>query len=236
MVDVVERLMALRDVGYRDFHSRLMPTVDRDRVIGVRVPVLRRLAKELAGVEGIEDFLDGLPHHYYEENNLHAFLIEGMKDYDEAMARVEAFLPYVDNWATCDMMSPKCVRGHWDDLAMRIEGWLDSGRVYTIRFGIDMLMRYYLEDERFERGQMVRVVGVDSEKYYISMGVAWYVATALAKQREAALEVLRGHRLRWATHNRAIQKGVESYRIDDELKAVLRGMRVRREADYVRKN
>lgn len=174
------QLLALRDEAYRTFHSALMPTVPPETVIGVRVPALRKLAKQLAGTAQAEVFLQALPHGYYEENNLHAFLIELIRDYDRALAETEAFLPYINNWATCDCFCPKVFAKYKKELLVPIRRWLDSGEVYTVRYGMEMLMRYYLDDA-FRPEYLEWVADVHSTAYYINMMRAWYFATALAK-------------------------------------------------------
>ena len=224
--EIQKQLFALQDKGYQAFHSRLMPTVPPEKVIGVRTPVLRKLAKQLAGTPQAEVFLRSLPHDYYEENNLHAFLIESIRDYGAALAETEKFLPYIDNWATCDCFCPKVFAKHKAELLAHIRRWLDSGKVYTMRYAMEMLMRYYL-DEAFQPEYLAWVAGVHSEEYYLNMMRAWYFATALAKQPEAALPWLTEKRLDVWTHNKTIQKAVESYRIPDEMKRQLRGLRIR---------
>lgn len=221
-----EQLFALQDVGYRDFHSRLMPTVDKETIIGVRVPELRKLAKRLAGTPEAESFLQVLPHQYYEENNLHAFLLEAIKDYETCMEAVERFLPYVDNWATCDMMAPKVFGKHLPELLEKIKVWMASGETYTVRFGMGMLMRYFLEAE-FSEEYPAMVAAVRSSEYYVNMMIAWYFATALAKQYDAVLSYLEEQRLDTWTHNKAIQKAVESYRITPEQKRYLKSLKVK---------
>lgn len=220
------RLFALQDEGYRAFHSRLMPTVPPETVIGVRVPALRRLAKQLAGTPQAEAFLQELPHIYYEENNLHAFLLESIRDYDAALAATEKFLPYIDNWATCDSFCPKVFAKHKEDLLPVLRRWMASDHPYTVRYGMEMLMRYYL-DEDFRPEHLAWAAAVHSGEYYINMMRAWYFATALAKQPEAALPWLTERRLDVWTHNKTIQKAVESSRIPAETKAFLRTLRVR---------
>lgn len=220
------QLFALQDETYRTFHSALMPTVPPETVIGVRVPALRRLAKQLAGTAQAEVFLQALPHGYYEENNLHAFLIELIRDYDRALAETEAFLPYINNWATCDCFCPKVFAKHKKELLVPIRRWLDSGDAYTVRYGMEMLMRYYLDDA-FRPEYLKWVADVRSTEYYINMMRAWYFATALAKQPDAALPWLTEKRLDLWTHNKAIQKAVESRRIPPGMKQLLRGLRSR---------
>ena len=223
---IQQRLFALQDLKYRDFHCKLMPTVDPETVIGVRTPALRALAKELGGSAEAAEFLKALPHAYYEENNLHGFLIERLKDYGETVAALDAFLPYVDNWATCDLMSPKVFKKHTNELLVKIDEWLASSETYTVRFGVEMLMSFYL-DERFSSRYLEKVAEVKSEEYYINMMIAWYFATALAKQYEAALPYIERRRLDKWTHNKTIQKAVESYRITDEQKAYLKTLKIK---------
>lgn len=220
------RLFQLQDLSYRSFQCKLMPTVAPESVIGVRTPELRKLAKELSGTEEAKVFLRILPHKYYEENNLHGFLIDRMKDYGQIIDSLDMFLPYVDNWATCDMMSPKVFRKHLPELPGKIREWLQSGQTYTIRFGIGMLMNFYL-DESFQPEYPEMVAAVKSEEYYVNMMTAWYFATALAKQYDAVLPFLEQHRLEKWTHNKAIQKAIESYRINDEQKAYLRSLKMK---------
>ena len=226
MTNIQERLFALQDLKYKEFHSGLVPTADEDYMIGVRVPQVRKLAKEVAKEEGCREFLQQLPHTYYEENNLHAFIIEGIKDYEQCLAEVNRFLPYVDNWATCDSMNPKVFRKHLDELLPQIDAWLISEKTYTIRFGIEMLMGLYL-DEHFSVDYLEKVASVTSEEYYVNMMRAWYFATALAKQYEATVKLLEEKRLDVWTHNKTVQKAVESYRITPEQKEYLRTLKVK---------
>ncbi|MDO4285846.1 MAG: DNA alkylation repair protein [Eubacteriales bacterium] len=217
-------LFALQDCGYRDFQSRLIPTLPSDAVIGVRMPALRRYASSFAKRPEAAVFLRSLPHRYYEENNLHAALIEKMSGYEETIGALEVFFPYLDNWATCDMLAPKCFAKHRAQLYGKIREWIAGGRTYEVRFAVGMLMRHYLE-ESFSQESMRLVEEIRSEEYYVNMMVAWYFATALAKQYEAAVGVLRSASLPVWTHNKTIQKAVESYRITQEQKAYLRTLR-----------
>lgn len=220
---ITETLFSLQDLEYRQFQCKLMPTVNPDTVIGVRTPELRALAKRLKGDPRVEAFLSELPHRYYEENNLHAFLITQGTDYDACIRALERFLPYVDNWATCDMMRPKCFRRHLNELLKQIEIWLISPHPFTVRFGIEMLMTHYL-DEAFDPCYLELVAWVRREEYYVNMMCAWYFATALAKQWESAIVYLEEKRLpRWV-HHKTIQKAIESYRIDDRQKEYLRNL------------
>ena len=221
-----DSLFALQDLTYKEFQCGLMPTVDPDTVIGVRTPALRKLAKDFAKAPETAEFLQTLPHRYYEENNLHGLLISAMRDYDGAVAALHAFLPYVDNWATCDLIRPKVFQKHLPELLEKIEVWLSADRTYTIRFGLEMLMTYYLDDA-FCPEYLELAAGVRSGEYYANMMIAWYFATALAKQYDAALPYLRECRLDPWTHNKAIQKSIESRRITDGQKAYLRSLKLK---------
>lgn len=218
------RLLELQDLGYREFHSKLMPTVAKEKIIGIRTPVLRQFAKELTAEEKAE-FLQQLPHTYYEENNLHGILLMELKDFALCLREIERFLPEIDNWATCDMTKPKVFRKHLPELSGKIDQWLHSSETYTIRFGISMLMSFYLEDGVFKPEHLAKVAAVESEEYYVRMMVAWYFATALAKQYEAVLPYLVEHRLEPWTHRKAIQKAIESRRISEATKDYLRSLR-----------
>ena len=224
MKEIQQQLFELQDMAYRDFHSRLMPDIDKETVIGIRVPVLRKYAKSIAGTELAEKFIKELPHCYYEENNLHMMLITGIKDYARCLTEIERFLPYIDNWATCDFPAPKCFEDHKEDLLPVIKRWIASSETYTIRYGIGMLMRLYL-DEDFDPDYVRLVVGVKSDEYYVNMMIAWYMATALAKQWDAVIPYIEEHRMSDWVHRKTIQKAVESYRITDEQKKYLKGYR-----------
>ena len=221
---IKEQLFARQDLDYKTFQCKLMPTVSPDRVIGVRTPQLRQYAKEISGSIEAEAFLLQLPHVYYEEDNLHGMLIEGIKDYQKCIDALQAFLPYVDNWATCDLISPKVFKKHLPELREQIPIWLGSEHTYVVRFGIKMLMQFCL-DEAFETEYPDRVAQIRSEEYYINMMIAWYFATALAKQYETVVPYIENHRLDVWTHNKAIQKAIESYRITEEQKKYLRSLK-----------
>lgn len=221
---IMERLTSMQDEKYKQFHCKLMPTVNPDTVIGVRVPALRKLAKELYGTAEAEAFLLELPHNYYDENNLHAYLIALIKDYDICIAEVERFLPYIDNWATCDGLSPKVFKKHLSELLEHIQVWIASEETYTVRFAIGMLMQFYLDDA-FDAQYLKIVVSVKSEEYYVNMMIAWYFATALSKQYDATLPYLQTNQLSVWTHNKTIQKAIESYRITDAQKVYLKGLK-----------
>lgn len=224
VANIQKQLLEMQDLAYKAFHSRLMPTISPETIIGVRTPALRKFAKEMTKYGDVEAFLRELPHKFYEENNLHGFLIEGMKDFDKCLAEVDRFLPYVDNWATCDMMRPKVFKKNPEALLPKIEEWMASGETYTVRYGIGMLMTYFLEDN-FDVKYAEAVAAVQSEEYYVKMMVAWYFATALAKQWDAVISFIEEGRLEKWTHKKAIQKAVESYRITPEQKTYLRGLK-----------
>lgn len=217
-------LFRMQDVEYRDFQSRLIPTVDPAAVIGVRTPELRNYAKQLAKRERVQEFLDALPHPYFDENQLHAFLISEIREYEPCMREVNRFLLYVDNWATCDQLSPKVFKRHREELIRQVKRWIQSEKTYTVRFGIRMLMQYFL-DEDFAPEYPELVAGIRTEEYYVNMMIAWYFATALAKQYEAALPYIEDRRLDAWTHKKAIQKAAESYRISPEQKEYLKSLK-----------
>ena len=222
--EIREELYRLQDSKYREFQSKLIPTVTPDSVIGVRTPALRKYAKELAKREEIGEFLSDLPHQYFDENQLHAFIISQLKDFGRCMEYVRAFLPYVDNWATCDQLSPKVFGKNKGELLPQIRKWIASGDTYTVRFGIGMLMQYFL-DEDFDPEYPELVAQVRSEEYYVNMMKAWYFATALAKQYETVLPFIEERRLDDWTHRKSIQKAVESYRITEEQKKYLKTLK-----------
>ena len=224
-MNIQERLFSLQDKEYQAFHARLVPTIDPDRIIGVRMPDLRALAKEISGKEEARIFLETLPHDYYDENTLHGILISKIKDPEECIRELDRFLPYVDNWATCDVISPVSFKKHPPQLLQKVREWMGTDRTYTIRFGIGTLMSYYL-DEAFSPDYPEWVAAVHSEEYYVRMMIAWYFATALAKQPEACLPYLTGRRLDPWTHNKTIQKACESFRIAPEMKEELKRLRI----------
>ena len=221
---IYEKLCSMQDEKFQAFQSKLIPTVEPDKIIGVRTPALRAFAKQFQGTEEAEKFLSHLPHTYFEENNLHAFILSGMKDFSACAAAVDRFLPYVDNWATCDQMSPKVFKKNKNELLKYIEKWLASEHTYAVRYGINMLMFHFL-DEAFKEEYMYKVASVNSDDYYIKMSVAWYFATALAKQYDSAVHIIENNILEPWTHNKAIQKAIESYRISTEIKDYLRNLK-----------
>ena len=223
-MDVQERLFELRDDKYRDFTASLIPTVPKELIIGVRTPALGKLAKEVFKSGGAEEFLAALPHEYYEEDNLHGFLIEQISDFEICIAELEKFLPFVDNWASCDGMRPKVLGKRKKELLEHIKGWISSGHTYTIRFGMGMLMCHFL-DEDFSP-EYLDWVNIQSEEYYVNMMAAWFYATALAKQYEAVLPFFEEKRLSNWVHNKAIQKARESYRVSKEHKDYLKFLKI----------
>lgn len=249
--ELVKRLLAEQDLKYRDFHASLLPNIDKKTIIGVRVPTMRKIAKEFvdSAVKGaakaaaktlpkdIASFLDKLPHKYFEENQVHLFVVERIKDFDECLRRIEQFLPYIDNWAVCDGKSPKALLRDPSRFYAKICGWLESSEPYTVRFGVNMLMAFFL-DERFDLRFLKCVAAIDeslfdddgraecpTDRYYVQMVVAWYFATALAKQWGAAFPYIKNRKLSPWIHAKTIQKACESYRITDEQKMVLRALK-----------
>ena len=222
--EIQQSLFDLQDTKYRDFHAKLIPTVEPSRIIGVRTPQSRKLAKELFKRPDIADFLNNLPHSYYDENQLHAFILNEYKDYYKCIEAVRSFLPYIDNWATCDQLSPKVFKKHRTELLVDIKKWIDSSHIYTIRFGIGMLMQHFL-DEAFDGAYPEMVCAIRSDEYYVNMMIAWYFATALAKQYDAILPYIEKHRLSDWTHIKTIQKTIESFRITDAQKDYLRSLK-----------
>ena len=223
--EITEKLFEMQDKEYSKFQAKLTPTTDPDTIIGVRTPLLRTFAKQLLK-EDCTEFLDSLPHKYYDENNLHGLIVSGLKDYGEAVRRMDEFLPFVDNWATCDITSPKVFKKHKEELITDIKRWIASDRVYTIRFGIEMLMSHYLDDD-FYAEYSEYVAAVQNDDYYVRMMVAWYFATALAKQWDSIIPYIENGKLEKWTHNKTIQKAVESYRITDEQKAYLKTLKIK---------
>jgi len=226
MTDIQRTLFSMQDGQYRIFHSKLMPTVPFEKVIGVRTPLLRKFAKELSKTDKAKGFLSILPHEYYEENNLHAFLICLVKDFDEVICETEKFLPYIDNWATSDMFVPLVFKKNTDRLYPHILKWVGSDKTYTVRYAIGLLLNMYLDDN-FSFEHLELVSGVKSCEYYVNMMRAWYFATALAKQYESTVVYLESKRLDVWTHNKTIQKAIESYRITNEQKMYLRTLKIK---------
>ena len=222
--DIISELFNLQDLKYRDFNKKLIPTVNPEKIIGVRTPALRALAKTLSKRDGISDFLGALPHEYFDENQLHAFIISEIKDFKLCIDEVQRFLPFVDNWATCDQLSPKVFKKHRKELLPHIEKWIKSDKTYTVRFGVGMLMEHFLDGD-YDISKPQAVSQINSQEYYINMMKAWYFATALSKQYESIIPFIEEKRLDTWTHNKTIQKAVESRRITDEQKKYLKSLK-----------
>lgn len=232
MEEITKGLFELQDEKYRDFHAKLMPNIDFDRIIGVRTPQLRKYAKKMAKESYAEEFLKELPHTYYEENNLHSALLNLLyKDIEELLYKIEEFLPYVDNWATCDMMSPKLFKKNLPLVYEHIKKWLKSDDTYTVRFGIVTLLGFYL-DEAFEPEMLKLVADVKSDEYYINMAIAWYFSIALIKQYDHTIPYFTEPKLDVWTHNKALQKAVESRRIDEEMKTYLKSLKIKNNSKF----
>lgn len=229
--DIRTELFKMQDMDYRDFNSKLIPTVDKESMIGIRTPELRKYAKAIGKKEEVKEFLQALPHKYFDENQLHAFIISEIKDFKNCIDEINIFLPYIDNWATCDQLSPKVFKKHHSELFAYIKDWLKSDKVYTLRFGIGMLMEHFL-DEDFDIIYPETVSKIRSDEYYVNMMIAWYFATALAKQYESILPFIENRSLDIWTHNKAIQKAVESLRISDEKKEYLKSLKIKNDYTY----
>ena len=227
--EIKDYLLKNQDLQYKQFHSSLMPTINSEVVIGIKVPILRNYTKELLkkyATQSFIPFFKDLPHQYYEENNIHAFLIEKINNYDECLFQLEQFLPYIDNWATCDMLNPKVFSKNKDKLLKKINEWIKTSHTYTIRFGIGMLMRYFL-DKDFNSSYLELVYSIKSEEYYVNMMKAWFFATALTKQYDATLPIIQNKKLDTWTHNKAIQKAIESFRVPAEHKQYLKTLKIK---------
>lgn len=234
MTSIQKKLFSLQDKKYRDFQKTLIPTVASNSVIGVRTPELKKLAKEYYKDKDIEKFLNDLPHKYFDEDQLHAFIISEEKDFNTCILYIEKFLPYIDNWATCDQLSPKCFKKNKDRLLKYINKWIKSKKAYVVRFAIEMLMSYYLDEDfdkkyndlvsnlKFKSKYKAVDIKLDSDKYYVEMMIAWYFATALAKQYKLTLPYIKRKKLNPWTQNKTIQKAIESYRISEQHKKELR--------------
>ena len=230
VLDITKDLFELQDLEYRDFHAKLMPNIPKEQIIGVRTPALRAYAKKIAKLPEAKEFIKVLPHAYYEENNLHSALLSLLyRDVEELLEQVEIFLPYVDNWATCDMMSPKAFKKDLPLVYERIKEWIKSDHTYTIRFGVVTLLGFYLDDA-FEPEMLDLVAGIKSEEYYVNMAIAWYFSIALVKQYDTTIPYFTTPVLDPWVHNKAIQKAVESLRIDLTTKDYLRSLKISRKA------
>ncbi len=225
-MNIQKTLFELKDLKYKEFHAKLIPDIEKERIIGVRIPELRKLAKEYSKDNESGIFLKSLPHGYYEENNLHAFLIENIKDFDKALCETKKFLPYIDNWATCDSFLPPVFKKNTDKLLPEILKWIKSDKTYTVRYAIVLLMKLYSE-ENFKEDFLKEVSSIKSNEYYIKMAIAWYFAELLARQYEKTIPYIENHVLDHWTHNKAIQKASESYRISKETKEYLKALKAK---------
>ena len=224
-MEILEELFELKDAEYAKFHSNLIPGVPFESIIGVRVPILRKLGKKYVKNPEYKEFLKELPHKYYDENVLHGIVISEIKDYEEFINELEAFLPYIDNWAVCDIISPKVFKKNKVKLLDKINTWISSKHIYTCRFGLRMIMSLYLDDD-FKREYLDMAAAIKSEEYYVNMMIAWLFATALAKQWDETVKYIEEKRLDKWVHNKTIQKARESYRITGEQKEYLKGLKV----------
>ena len=223
-MSVYERLLSYQDEKYKDFQSKLVPNIDKETIIGVRTPQMKEIVKEVFGTKEANTFIQTLPHKYYEENLVHFFLISKIKDFDECVKEVERFLPYIDCWPVCDQGSPLVFKKNHDKLLPLIKKWIDSNHVYTARFGIRMLMNEFLNDD-FKEEYLELVSSKSGDDYYLKMMVAWFFATALAKQYDATIKYIENRCLDPWIHKKAIQKALESYRVSDEHKDYLKKFR-----------
>ena len=225
-MEIIKELFKLQDKKYGEFQTKLIPTASPDTFIGVRTPDLRNLAKRIVKENSYKEFLKELPHQYFDENQLHAFIISELKDFDKCIEYINTFLPYVDNWATCDQMSPKIFKKYPDKLISNIKKWIKSKKTYTIRFGIGMLMQYYLDDN-FKKEYLELISNIRSNEYYVNMMISWFFATALAKKYEDTIIYLENNKLDTWVHNKTIQKAIESYRITDKQKDYLKSLKIK---------
>lgn len=223
---VHNELFAKQDIKFKFFQAKLIPDIDINRIVGVRTPELQRLAEKLSKNTDIKQFLDKLPHHYYEENNLHAIIIENLKDFNESMSYTEKFLPYIDNWATCDFFSPKIFKKHPEEVYDKVYQWIKSNKTYIVRFGVKILMTFYL-DEKFKPEMLDIIASIRHDDYYVKMVVAWYFSVALVKQYEYAILYIENQCLEKWTHNKSIQKAIESHRINNATKNYLKTLKLK---------
>ena len=219
---IVSDLFAMRDEKFAKFNASLIPTTESKRVIGVRTPELKKYAKTISTPD---KFLQNLPHEFFEENQIHAFILSDIRDFEKCVKLVDAFLPYVDNWATCDQLIPKIFAKNADKLLPHIRKWIKSKHTYTVRFAIGLLMRYYIGD-KFDSSYADMVIKIQTDEYYINMMRAWYFATALAKNWDDIIGIIKNKKLDTWTHNKTIQKSIESYRISPEQKEYLKKLKI----------
>ncbi len=229
-MDIIqEKLFDLQDLKYKEFHSNLIPTISKEKIIGVRTPILRKFAKEINKSELKTNFLQALPHKYYEEDNLHAFLIEQIKDFDDCISALDDFLLHIDNWATCDMMTPKVLGEYPDKLYLKIQEWITSSHVYTVRFGVVTLMKFFMNGA-LEEKHLKLLLTITSEEYYVNMAISWYITTALASNWDMVIPYIEKQKFSKWIHNKSIQKAIESYRITPEQKSYLKLLKIKRKS------
>ena len=224
---IVKKLFDNRDLEYRDFHSRLIPNIDKERIIGVRTPVLRKLAKEISKSDYVDEFLEELPHKYNEENMLHGMILSiKYKDISVLLLKLDKFLEYVDNWAITDMISPKIFKKYPDKVYKYILKWINSKHEYKMRFGIVSLLQFYL-DENYNKEILNVVSKIKSDYFYVKMAIAWFYSFALIKQYDDTIIYFENRLLGKWIHNKSIQKAIESYRVDKERKEYLRSLKIK---------
>lgn len=221
---IQEELFKLQDISYKEFHSKLIPTIDKNTIIGIRIPLLRSYAMKIKYTKEADKFLNTLPHTYYDENVLHALLLSEMTDYETFIKSMQAFLPYIDNWAVCDVLKPKSIKKHKQIFIDEIKSWISSKDTYTIRFGVVMLMTYYLNED-YQKDYLNYPLQVKSDEYYVNMAISWFYATALAKHYDEVVKILKDKKLSVWVHNKTIQKAIESYRITKEQKEELKKLK-----------
>ena len=223
MNNITDKLFKLQDKKYQEMQFKIIPNIDNSTIIGVRTPEIKKLAKEIYK-EDYKSFLEELPHKYFDENQLHAFIISEIKDYDECISYINKFLPYINNWATCDTLIPKTFKKNTDKLITEVKKWIKSKEDYTIRYGIGTLMRFYLDDN-FKEEYLNLVSKIKSNEYYVNMMIAWFFATSLAKQYDSTIKIIESNKLDTWVHNKTIQKAIESYRINNEQKNYLKKLK-----------
>jgi len=226
MKNILSELYLNQDLKYRDFHSSLIPNVEKERFIGVRTPILRKIAKEMLKNGSYKKFINQLPHYYYEENTIHSCILSLCKDLDELIIELDKFLPYIDNWATCDLLSPKVFKNDLDRILVKVKEWINTNDVYSIRFGIVTLLNFYLGDNFKDEINEI-VLNINSDEYYVNMAISWYFSYALIKQYDSTISIFEMNKLNKWVHNKSIQKAIESYRIDKNKKEYLRSLRIK---------
>jgi len=226
MNKLIDSLFLHQDLKYRDFHSKLVPNIEKQRFIGVRTPILRKIAKELVRDGSYKKFIKDLPHYYYEENTLHSCILSLFKDLDELLIELDKFLPYIDNWATCDLLSPKAFKKDLNRILDKVKEWINTKDVYSIRFGIVILLRFYLDDIFSDEINEI-VVNIKSSDYYVNMAIAWYFSYALIEQYDSTISIFENKVLDKWIHNKSIQKAIESYRINENTKNYLRSLKIK---------